>query len=166
MCSYSAHPCQECGRAKSNPAHSKKKGSCKFKGRLGCTKCGKFKNHPDHKGAPPSLNDFGSGNRQMFINLKKEWEELFTFHLEMAKVPLGMESVSVTAKVIFPDNTKVRDEGNIRFMIEKALGDALVSGGWIPDDCFYPVRRYTFGQLEAEHRPGINGVVLTIWPEG
>ena len=100
----------------------------------------------------------------MFNAMKEQWEELFLLHLGLADLPESMETVSVSAKLIFPDLTH-RDEGNLRFLLEKCMGDALQKGGWISDDCFYPVRKYTFGQLEGEHRPGVNGVELTVWPE-
>ena len=35
-----------------------------------------------------------------------------------------------------------RDSGNYRVMLEKALGDALVEGGWLPDDT---PEHYEFG---------------------
>lgn len=160
-CHFKAHPCQNCGKAKTNPIHRGDKPECEYKRKLGCAVCGKAKGHEDHMGAAPSLNILGSGNARAYMNLKKSWEALLMSYLVRLDIPKGMESVVVSALVVFPNLTH-RDEGNIRFLLEKCMGDVLQEGGWIGDDCFYPTRKYTFGQLEAEHRPGVAGVIFTV----
>lgn len=130
----------------------------------GCRVCGAGKYAPRHLGAPPSLNEGGSGmDRMAFQSLKKAWQAAFTEALEDADLPRGLAGVQVEGQVGFHDR-RARDEGNHRWMIEKALGDALVAGGWLPDDTFYPVRRYSFGNLEGVYMPGRSFTRLLLFP--
>jgi hypothetical protein len=148
----------------------KKPDAATGKRRIGCEVCGRGRNHRDHMGAPPSMN---SGNHSMqpmaYQALKHAWQDAFADLLEASGLPRGLESVSVEGLVGFPTRA-VRDGGNFRWMIEKALGDALVSGsdnvagGWIEDDCFFPVCRYEFGGLQAVHAPGRSWLRLMILP--
>ncbi len=140
------------------------------KRRIGCDVCGRGRNAREHMGAPPSMN---SGNHSMqpmaYQALKHAWQDLFAELLDASGLPRGLESVSVEGLVGFP-TLAVRDGGNFRWMIEKALGDALVSGsakvagGWIEDDCFFPVCRYEFGGLQAQHSPGRSWLRLMVFP--
>ena len=57
--------------------------------------------------------------------------------------PIPGAAVTVTGVVRYPKRRR-RDEGNIRAPLEKALGDALVDGGWLPDDT---PEHFTFGEL-------------------
>lgn len=134
------------------------------KKRIGCAECNGAKRAAAHLGAPPSLNDGGSGmNRMDFAGLKKAWQERFTYELERSPLPRGLSSVFVEGQIGFPTRTS-RDEGNYRWMIEKALGDALVKGGWLDDDCFFPVLRYSFGGLTAVHVKGRSFTRLMLMP--
>lgn len=162
-CRYKAHPCQHCGKAKSNRVHKKDGGECTFKRKNGCANCGKPKKDRSHFGAPPSLNILGSGNAGAFMGLKTNWQELFADLLRDSDLPTGLERVTVEGFVTF-GVPNPRDEGNIRFLIEKALGDALVEGGWIPDDTFFPVRHYSFGNLEGEYVPNRSALRLMLFP--
>lgn len=56
----------------------------------------------------------------------------------------------MTASLRFPVKRR-RDEGNFRALIEKALGDALQNGGWIPDDT---PELYRFGELKFDDKTG------------
>jgi hypothetical protein len=121
--------------------------------RPGCATCNRAKLHVDHLGAPPSMNEGGGGGAmdwRKYQGIKKAWMAVLASKLAEARVG-------------FPTRTK-RDEGNVRWMIEKALGDALVVGGWLEDDCFFPVRRYSFGGMEAVHTPGSSSVRLVLFP--
>lgn len=62
----------------------------------------------------------------------------------IAQVPRGLESVTATAELRFKQRRR-RDEGNFRVILEKALGDALVEGGWLADDT---ADHFRFGLLE------------------
>jgi hypothetical protein len=164
-CAYKQQPCQLCGKAKTNKVHRKEGGSCPYKRKIGCARCGKPKKDLDHFGAPPSLNVFGSGNMGAFIGLKAQWEEVMTDLLEASSLPKGLDSVNVEAEIVFPDDGAryKRDEGNLRFLIEKSLGDALVAGGWLGDDSFYPVRRYSFGSIQPCYEEGVSALRLMIF---
>lgn len=132
--------------------------------RIGCAECGAGRLKPQHLGGPPSLNDGGSGmDRMAFQALKKAWQVAFTEALEASSLPRPVEALSVEAQVGFPTRAG-RDEGNHRWMVEKALGDALTRGGWLPDDTFWPVDRYRFGQLEGVHVPGRSFLRLILFP--
>lgn len=96
---------------------------------------------------PPSLNTFGSvggGTHHRYRRLKKQWQEQLGRALMQAAVPRGMGRVKATAALRFPRAAK-RDEGNFRFLLEKALGDILVEGGWLKDDT---AGRFSFGALQ------------------
>jgi len=132
--------------------------------RIGCAVCGAGKLRRQHLGAPPSMNDGGSGmDRNAYQALKKAWQAAFTDALRGSGLPLGLEAVTVEGLVGFPTRTG-RDQGNHRWMVEKALGDALAEGGWIPEDTFYPVSRYEFGGLQAVHTPGESWLRLMVMP--
>lgn len=76
------------------------------------------------------------------------------------ELPHGMARVLVEGAVTFPDRIR-RDQGNYRSTIEKFLGDALVEGGWIPDDDW---SHYEFGNLERRYEKGVRRVTLTMFP--
>lgn len=133
------------------------------KGR-GCAECGKARFHFDHMGQPPSLNDGGSGlHRMAFFQLKSAWQERMAVALEASPLPRGLEAVMVEAQIGFSTRAH-RDEGNLRWMIEKALGDALCTEGYLEDDSFYPIRRYSFGGLTGVHVPGRSFTRLMLFP--
>lgn len=155
-CDWRQKPCGACGRPKSNPAHrsAEKGGSCEFARKLGCANCGLPKAHPDHLGEPPSMN---SGNHSMdkhaYQALKHDWQAALRSELDRSELPKGLAGVMVEGLIGFPD-LRERDQGNVRWMVEKSLGDELVAGGWIRSDGFYPVVRYEFNGLQAVHSPG------------
>jgi hypothetical protein len=96
----------------------------------GCAHCGGAKHAGQHLGAPPSLNDGGSGmDRMEYQALKGAWQRAFAEALDRSDLPRGLASVTVEVMCEFPVR-RDRDEGNHRWMIEKALGDALVGGYW------------------------------------
>lgn len=99
---------------------------------------------------PPSLNVVGSRGKShwAFTNAKKKWEGMFFIALLESKVPKDLLSVDAEAVLTFPSK-RVRDEGNFRMMLEKALGDIMVTGGWLPhgDSAdFYYFRRVSFSE--------------------
>lgn len=127
----------------------------------GCGQCGRAKTHIDHMGAPPSLNVGGSGhNHFAYQNTKKAWQALFLQLLEASGLERPLARVTVEGIVCFPIR-RVRDEGNHRFMLEKALGDALVEGGWLANDDW---DSYSFGSLQRVHAKGESWTRLTVFP--
>lgn len=95
-------------------------------------------------GTPPSFNSVGYRSHwAVGQRHKKQWQEWLATALMVAQVPRGLESVKVTATLRFKQRRR-RDEGNFRVILEKALGDALVEGGWLADDTS---EQYRFGEL-------------------
>lgn len=113
---------------------------------------------------PPSLNRVGSrGSHMAFWREKKKWEGMLQIALLEKRVPRGVEYIEATATLHFPTKHR-RDEGNFRMMLEKALGDVLVSGGYLPDDTpdHYRFDRCQFGETR---KPGETWITLEI-PDG
>jgi hypothetical protein len=135
--------------------HAFKKWSAKT-----CWTCRQAKAHPDHHGYVPSLNVLGDGNRFAYRAIKTAWEDRFASLLEQADLPRPLDRVTVEGEITFPDKRQ-RDQGNHRALLEKALGDALVAGGWLPDDSW---ERYEFGGLQARYEKGVARTVLMLFP--
>lgn len=108
---------------------------------------------------PPSLNRAHSRHWSYFHKQKRFWESVFAGALMGASVPRGLAHVHAEASLRFPV-VRRRDEGNFRWMLEKALGDALVKGRWLSDDT---PEGFTTGALvfEAELGPKRTTVSLT-----
>lgn len=123
--------------------------------------CGAAKADPRHVGVPPSLNVFGSGaNRFKYQGDKQLWESILTGLMSRAKVPKPLGAVYAEARVCFPDRRQ-RDQGNFRFILEKALGDALQKGGWLEKDDW---DHYEFGNLARTYRKGESFTQVIIMP--
>lgn len=100
---------------------------------------------------PPSLNRIaGRGSRHAFGSAKRRWQRDLGMLLLAERVPRGLQRVEASALITFPTRRR-RDEGNYRALLEKALGDALVEGRWLPDDT---PNHYRFGAVTfAEGSP-------------
>jgi hypothetical protein len=122
-----------------------------------------------HLGAPPSMNEGGSGfAHNEYQALKKAWMAALRTELDLspaAQWPRPLERIVVEAEIGF-STRQARDEGNLRWLVEKALGDTLKEGGWLENDCFYPVCRYSFGALTGVHAPGRSYIRLMLFPTG
>lgn len=171
-CHFKARPlvCRAC---KAERRKAGKRGECEHCGstakplqRQGCATCGEAKGDPMHFGAPPSLNVLGSGDPMHFQAIKERWQALFAAELACSGLPRGLERVMVEGEATFPDRTR-RDQGNYRVLIEKALGDTLVSGGgdiaggWLEDDDW---TRYEFGNLAYRYERGVSRTRLWLFP--
>jgi hypothetical protein len=113
---------------------------------------------------PKSLNTTGArggpgGVPWGYIAEKRKWEGNFQIRLMTEKVPRKLTSVRASAALTFPSRRR-RDEGNYRFMLEKALGDTLVSGGWLEDDT--PDAFVFEGVRFAEPGPALTVVTLEV----
>lgn len=128
--------------------------------RRGCAVCGAAKTAVAHHGYPPSLNALGDGNRFAYRAMKTAWEARLIELIDGADLPRPLARVTVEGLLIVPDR-KRRDQGNFRVILEKALGDALVEGGWLEDDDW---PRYSFGGLEARYVQGEAGLRLILFP--
>lgn len=134
----------------------------KPEGKKGCDVCGRGKLRLVHHGNPGTFNAFGSGaNRFAYQGTKKLWQERLTELLDEAGLPRGLGRVFVEGEMCFPTRQK-RDQGNYRFILEKALGDALKEGGWLEDDHW---ACYEFGALRATYEKGEAWTRLTFFPE-
>jgi len=123
----------------------------------------------------PSLNTLGvrSGWQAMDTALKA-WRAGMAVKLHESGLPRGLDSVLVEGVMTFPTRAK-RDQGNHRYFLEKALGDALqkgnvdtrwwqdepVAGGWLDDDDW---SRYEFGNLAFRYERGVRAIDLRIFP--
>ena len=106
----------------------------------------------DIPGTPPSYNVTAHAHWQRVRREKQKWQRDCEIALMAARIPRGLGSVLASGRLEFKQNRR-RDEGNFRVILEKALGDALVNGGWIEDDT---PEHYQFGKLEIvapAHRP-------------
>lgn len=182
--------------AQDHPYKAKPKPPGKTTRPPGCKFCGAAKLSRAHL-ATPSLNDPAALDRHLFNALKAAWQLVFSEELVASGLPRDtLGAVTVEGRIGFPTLIE-RDEGNFRWMIEKALGDALVlgfwklrkipktpdpaevtqpskkedheylqvvAGGWLPKDTFFPTRRYSFGNLEAEYTPKESSLNLTLFP--
>jgi hypothetical protein len=166
-CHFKAKPCRACGRPES--AHRKGigiEGVCDgLQRQRGCERCGRNKGDVAHFGAPPSYNALGGGRgtgaaAMVGAQMKQTWQAIFREALAPTALPKGLAKVLVEGTIVFPDRGR-RDQGNFRVVIEKALGDALVDGGWIEDDDW---TRFEFGQLSMEVEPGVSATRLAIFP--
>lgn len=125
-------------------------------------RCALGKNRMTHVGVPQSLNVHGSGaNRFEYQNQKALWQERLTELLEAVRLPRPLARVEAEATLCFPDRRR-RDQGNFRFILEKALGDALAEGGWIEDDDW---AHYEFGALRRAYERGAAWTQVTLFPE-
>lgn len=103
---------------------------------------------------PPSFNARMVGGGKVpwqYIKTKKAWEGNLMIMLIQAKVPRHLNLVVASADMIFKSKRK-RDEGNYRVMLEKAFGDTLVAGGWLPDDTpdHYRFERVTIAETTGD----------------
>lgn len=133
------------------------------KKRIGCEACGRAKQHVDHMGAPPSMNEGGSGmDRMAFKTFKRAWQDAFV-ELIRASALGPCEAVSVEVEVGYSSRGD-RDGGNVKWWVEKVLGDALVECGVLVDDTYYPVDRYDVGGIKGVHSPGRSWLRLLVFP--
>lgn len=86
---------------------------------------------------PPSINTNAVRSHwRGFHTAKKTWQAQFETLLMQARVPRPIPAkgpVAAVATLTFPMRRR-RDGENFRPVLSKALGDALVNGGWLDDD--------------------------------
>lgn len=119
----------------------------------------------EHGKVPPSYNAYQRASWQKQARLKREWENLMAQLLMVSRVARGpWDYVEASVTLRFPTRRR-RDEGNYKTPIEKALGDALVNGGWLPDDTGDHFRVTTV-QIEDEPGPERMRLELAFVPKG
>ena len=128
--------------------------------KLGCARCGRPKSDRSHMGQPPSVNPLGSGDPRVYQAMKHQWQALLIDLLSATSLPRGLAHVLAEGEVTFPTRQR-RDQGNFRFLLEKALGDALTEGKWLTDDHW---GMYEFGNLTASYERGVSATRLALFP--
>lgn len=109
---------------------------------------------------PPSLNQIGYRSHwAVGRRHKRQWQNDLAVLLMARGVPRGLQRVEASAVLTFPTRRR-RDEGNFRVLLEKALGDALVEGGWLPDDT---AQHFTFGAVTFALGHPRTAVALRCW---
>lgn len=162
QCTYKRKPCGRCGKAKTNPVHRApgKGGTCEFQRKLGCASCGQAKAWVGHLGAPESFNVFAGRDPNVYRAAIDRWSEALGPLLDGSGLPRGLARVVAEGEVSFGDETE-RDQGNYRVIVEKALGDALVRGGFLPKDTW---AFYEFGGLQRRDERGVSRTRLILFP--
>lgn len=109
---------------------------------------------------PPSLNAVGSrgATHWAYTNAKRRWQRIVTDLLVAAQVPRDLHHVRAHATVRFSVHRR-RDTGNYLWLLDKALGDALVLGGWLPDDT---PNYYEFTELRIDDAIGTKRTRLVL----
>ncbi len=96
-------------------------------------------------GTPKSFNQIGYRSHWSIGRAEKQrWEGFLGIALMEARVPRRLKRVEATATLRFKQQRR-RDSGNFRPLIEKALGDILVTAGYLEDDT---ADLYSFGAVE------------------
>jgi hypothetical protein len=122
-----------------------------MKDRIETTKMGNESISFQHSEVPPSFNMVGARGHWKSMHYKKRyWQEVFELKL-MATLPRKrFKRIVASASLRFPTKRR-RDEGNYRAILEKAMGDALVNGGWLKDDT---VEQFVFQHVIIEQDNG------------
>ena len=109
---------------------------------------------------PKSLNQLGQrGGWRPVHHEKKRWQGIIEKYLLMCKLPRPLPRfLRVSAVMQFPTK-HIRDAGNFKGPLEKALGDALVNGGWLVDDNpqWWEFKEFDFGAVR-----GPNTTIITL----
>jgi hypothetical protein len=127
----------------------------------GCLRCGNAKSWEGHLGVPPSLNVGGSGqNHFTYQNTKKAWQAIMEKKLAETGLPRGLGRITVEGEMCFGDRAD-RDQGNFRYLVEKALGDMLEDQGYLENDAW---ARYEFGNLKYRYEKGVAYTKLMLFP--
>jgi hypothetical protein len=100
---------------------------------------------------PPSMNTDESRGWRAFYKHKRAWQDEIETLLMVAD-PRGSYQRAVAGCVMrFPKHAARRDPSNFSGVVNKALGDSLVTRGLIPDD---DGPHYHFSGVEFAARPG------------
>jgi hypothetical protein len=127
-----------------------------------CQVCGRVASNLAHHAYPESFNEGGSGhNIWAYQNAKKAWTGVLIALLEQAELPRPLSRVLVEGELTFPRRYgKGPDQENYRYPLSKFLGDALVEGGWLPDDRW---DLFEFGGLAYRLERGVQRMRLIVF---
>lgn len=151
------------------------------KGTRGCQVCKGAKYAPQHLGHSESVNSIIGGGHFIYQSQLKGWKEAICLALVETELPKPCSRIYVQGTMCFPRKyNKGPDQGNHRFIVEKAMGDALengygystgskkkgtyewhqvIPGGWVKNDDW---KTYEFSDLAYEMRPGESWTHLII----
>lgn len=108
-----------------------------------------------------SFNRLGTrGSNFAFRDEKQALQEEIGRELMVKGVPRGYQRAIAGASMRFDKDASRRDSGNYTPLLEKALGDALANGGWIPDD---DATRFCFVGVEFEDDVGPSRVTIVVF---
>lgn len=86
----------------------------------------------------PASNNAGGGgarsNPHAAAREKKSWEGQYLVLCMAGKLPKGLTKIRANVRLEFHDPKRRRDVENYRQSVVKPLADALVKGGYLPDD--------------------------------
>lgn len=109
---------------------------------------------------PLSINRVGSqGTWRTWHTAKSRLQRDLELLLMASGLPRRLDGQVKATAVLRFELRRRRDEGNYRALLEKALGDALVNGGWLPDDT---PDLYTFGALTFDPDVGSARTLVTV----
>lgn len=100
---------------------------------------------------PPSMNTDQSRAWRSFYEHKRTWQSEIGILLMEQRCSRDYQRAVAGMFMRFPVRKKRRDAGNFTHITNKALGDALVEYGAIPDD---DPAHYVFGGVEFEEETG------------
>ena len=107
---------------------------------------------------PPSMNDIvGQGSRWRYTKSKKHWGEVLADRLPRIE---RVDSIYASGQLTF-GRRGARDQDNYRFMLEKALGDALQEVGILANDDW---NSYQFGDLTYAYEKDVQRTRLMLLP--
>lgn len=106
---------------------------------------------------PPSTNRSRHRHVQRTHTMKKRLQGDIETLLIQAKLPRGLPGVKAVAVMRFPVRRR-RDTVNY-WLLDKALGDALVNGGWLKDDT--PEHYHLRMRFDQESGPARTTITLT-----
>jgi hypothetical protein len=110
---------------------------------------------------PPSMNDNEIRSHWTgFQRHKKSWQTEIEQLLMLSGLRRGWSRAIAGAKMSFPRSAARRDSGNFANVVEKALGDALANGRWIPDD---DAGRYLFVGVEFNKERDYSSTELVVF---
>lgn len=109
---------------------------------------------------PPSFNATAHAHWGKVRAAKQGLQRDLEMALLAGRVPRPIPGgyVEASATLLVPDRRR-RDEGNYRTPLEKALGDALVNGGWLPDDT---PAHFRFGAVVFEVVRGVRATRVSL----
>jgi hypothetical protein len=139
------------------------------KGQHDLCACGYGKHNPIHHAFPESTRTWGSGaHRGAYQGMNTSWKKVLTEGLVAIDLPTGLERVSVEARYTWGEKYgSGPDLDNFRYPCSKFLADALVDGGWLPDDGWSDEIhdwRFEFGGLAYDYSPGVFMMELDLYP--